>query len=435
VTVTHAAASWKIWFRESMSFRRICIIGLGYVGLPTAATLAARGVEVIGVDIRKEVVDRINSGQAHFAEPDLDIILRSAVMSSSLRAVTEPESADAFLIAVPTPTDRRWRADLSAVEDAVTKLAPLLKTGDLVVIESTSPVGTTKNAARLVKKLRPELTNPLERVETSDLMFAYCPERILPGQTLRELIDNARVIGGLDKRSALRAKELYNLFVRGEIVLAAAEEAELSKLAENAYRDVNIAYANELSLVCDKLKVNVWNVIRIANKHPRVRILAPGPGVGGHCIPVDPWFIHQAVPEQTPLIRVAREVNGGKTRIVAARILAHSERFCEPSIAILGLAYKPDVDDLRESPAVQITLELAKRANIALRVVEPHVKRLPAELAGKTNVRLCDLREALDHSDVIAILVAHTAFRAIEPSKVAKQCVIDAVGLFTDAQH
>ncbi len=418
-----------------MSFNTISVVGLGYVGLPTAATIAARGVNVIGVDIRKEAVERINQGQAHFSEPDLDIILNSVVRSGKLRAVTAPEPADAFMIAVPTPTDAEHKPDMTLVEAALTNLAPVLKSGDLVIVESTSPVGTTRRATELIKSLRPDLTNPYDAPETSDLMFAYCPERILPGQTVRELIDNARIVGGLDKRSAQRARDLYGIFAKGEIVMATAEEAELSKLTENAYRDVNIAFANELSLVCETLGINVWNVIRMANKHPRVNILAPGPGVGGHCIPVDPWFIHHAVPDKTPLIRTAREVNMAKTHFIAEKIAARAGRFKEPAIAVLGLAYKPDVDDLRESPAVEIAVELAKLKNARILVVEPHIDTLPRELAGKSNVELVGLNEALDRSDVVGILVGHAAFRTMDTARLFERALIDAVGLFVQASR
>jgi UDP-N-acetyl-D-mannosaminuronic acid dehydrogenase len=418
-----------------MPFKRISVIGLGYVGLPTAATIAARDVEVIGIDIRQEVVDRLNAGRAHFSEPDLDIILNSVVRSGKLRASTEPEPAEAFMVAVPTPTDASHRPDMAAVESALTRIAPVLKSGDLVIIESTSPVGTTLNATKLIKTLRPDLTNPYEAPEKSDLMFAYCPERILPGQTVRELIDNARIVGGLDKRSALRARELYRIFAKGEIVLATAEEAELSKLTENAYRDVNIAFANELSLVCETLGVNVWNVIRMANKHPRVNILSPGPGVGGHCIPIDPWFIHHAVPDRTPLIRTAREVNIGKAHHVAERIFARADRFKEPRIAVLGLAYKPDVDDLRESPAVEIAEMLAKKLGTRLLVVEPNVEQLPPSLAKFPNVSLVPLDTALAEADVIGVLVSHSQFREIDPAHLSERVVVDTVGMFESAKR
>lgn len=411
-------------------FKRVSVIGLGYVGLPTAATLASRGLEVIGVDIKQEAVDRINQGRAHFVEPDLDIVLQAVVQSRNLRAVLDPEPADAFMIAVPTPTDAAHRPDMTMVESALRRIAPVLKSGDLVVIESTSPVGTTEWATRVLKEARPDLTSPLEAPEGSDLLMAYCPERILPGQTLRELIDNARIVGGLDRRSAARARELYGVFAKGEIVMATAREAELSKLTENAYRDVNIAFANEMSLVCEQLGINVWNVIRMANKHPRVNILAPGPGVGGHCIPIDPWFIHHAAPERTPLIRTAREVNMGKAHHVAERIAARADRFREPTVALLGLAYKPDVDDLRESPAVEIAQELAARKPFHVLVVEPHVTELPASLAGRANLELADLDQAIRRADIVGVLVGHSLFRTIDPADLVEKAVIDAVGLF-----
>ncbi len=417
-----------------MKFQRISVIGLGYVGLPTAATLASRDVEVIGVDIRQETVDRINKGQAHFSEPDLDIVLRSVVGTGRLRATMKPEPADAFLIAVPTPTDACHRPDMSYVDAALASIAPVLKAGNLVIIESTSPVGTTRKAVESIKSLRPDLTNPVEAPEKSDLLVAYCPERILPGQTLRELIDNARIVGGIDKRSAAHARELYRLFTKSEVLVATAEEAELSKLTENAYRDVNIAFANELSLACDALGINVWNVIRLANHHPRVNILAPGPGVGGHCIPVDPWFIHHAVPEQTPLIRKAREVNMAKTRHITQRIIQRASRFRAPKVAVLGLAYKPDVDDLRESPAVEIALELSQVHDINVMIVEPHISALPEAFKDKRTVSLQPLREAVSEADVVAILVGHTAFSELDPAFLAERSVIDAVGLLSRLQ-
>jgi UDP-N-acetyl-D-mannosaminuronic acid dehydrogenase len=411
-------------------FKRVSVIGLGYVGLPTAATLASRGLEVIGVDIKQEAVDRINEGRAHFVEPDLDIVLQAVVKAGNLRAVIQPEPADAFMIAVPTPTDAEHRPDMHAVESALRQIAPVLRPGDLVVVESTSPVGTTEWAAGVLKAARPDLTNPLEAPEASDLLLAYCPERILPGQTLRELIDNARIVGGLDKRSAERARALYGTFAKGEIVMATAREAELSKLTENAYRDVNVAFANEMSLVCEHLGINVWNVIRMANKHPRVNILSPGPGVGGHCIPIDPWFIHHAAPDRTPLIRTAREVNMGKARHVANRIAARAERFREPTIALLGLAYKPDVDDLRESPAVEIALDLAGRSSFQVLVVEPHVRALPGAMAGRPNLELTSLDDAIARADIVGVLVSHSAFKALDPALLVEKSVIDAVGLF-----
>jgi UDP-N-acetyl-D-mannosaminuronic acid dehydrogenase len=320
---------------------------------------------------------------------------------------------------------------MEAVESALRRIAPVLRANDLIVIESTSPVGTTRRATQIVKELRPDLTNPYEAPDQSDLMFAYCPERILPGHTVRELIDNARIIGGLDKRSASRARELYGLFAMGEMVTATAEEAELAKLTENAYRDVNIAFANELSLVCERLGINVWNVIRMANKHPRVNILAPGPGVGGHCIPIDPWFIHHAAPDLTPLIKTARNVNMRKSEHVADRIMSRASRFRAPVIAVLGLSYKPNVDDLRESPAVEIAGRIAAIDGARVLAVEPNIRTLPKELAARENITLADLQGALDQADVVAILVSHASFKAIDPAVLTEKSVIDAVGMLT----
>jgi UDP-N-acetyl-D-mannosaminuronic acid dehydrogenase len=407
----------------------VSVVGLGYVGLPTAATFAARGLDVIGVDINRDAVTRINSGRSHIVEPDLDMLLSAAVKSGKLRAVTSPEPADAFIIAVPTPITEEHEADISAVEAALKSVAPVLKRGDLIVIESTSPVGTTERAADLLRKLRPEFSFPDTNPEQSDILLAYCPERILPGQTLRELIDNARIVGGLDRRSAIRAKELYSCFAMGPMKTTTARVAELSKLVENAYRDVNVAFANELSLVCDSLGIDVWSVIRMANLHPRVNILSPGPGVGGHCIPVDPWFIHQALPERTPLIKAAREVNDGKPQFVADRIVKLAKRFRQPVIGLLGLSYKPNVDDLRESPALEIACKVASRRVGTVLAVEPHLRELPPPLANYPGVQLTDLATAVKRADVVGILVAHNKFRSLDRGAVASKVVVDTVGL------
>ena len=413
----------------AMTFQTISVIGLGYVGLPTAATFASRGLQVIGVDVKEDAVARINAGKAHFIEPDLDIVMRAVITSGNLRAVTTPEPADAFLIAVPTPIRDDHSADLSAVEAALSSIAPVLKRGDLVIIESTCPVGTTERAARQLKEARPDLSFPDDEPETSDILLAYCPERILPGHTLRELIDNGRTFGGLDRRSAQAARDLYSLFAVGPMRVTSAPTAELSKLVENAFRDVNVAFANELSIVCDALGLDVWTVIELANLHPRVNILAPGPGVGGHCIPVDPWFIHEALPLQTPLIRTAREVNDGKPRHIVERIAAVANRYRDPTIALLGLTYKPNVDDLRESPALQVARELAQRDLGRLMVVEPHVEALPSGLSDRPRVEAATLSAAILQADIVVILVAHNRFRSLDRGALSHKIVIDAVGL------
>jgi len=407
----------------------ISVVGLGYVGLPTAALLASRGVNVIGVDVKQDAVDRINEGRAHIAEPDLDIVLSAVVTSGRLKATTQPQPADVFMIAVPTPFRTDKTADMTMVESALASIAPVLKKGDLIIIESTSPVGTTERAAAQLRGLRPDLSFPDTLPEISDVMMAYCPERILPGQTLRELVDNARILGGLDHRSALRARDVYRHFARGTIKLSTSRVAELSKLTENAFRDVNIAFANELSLVCEHLGVDVWAVIKSANLHPRVNILAPGPGVGGHCIPVDPWFIHEALPEATPLIRTAREVNDAKPVRVAEQIARLAGRYKQPVVAVLGLAYKPNVDDLRESPALKIAIDLADRAIGRLLIVEPNIEALPRGLAGRPNVELTDHAAAVAEADVVAILVGHSMFRNLDRAALKSKVVIDTVGL------
>ena len=414
---------------SKQKFQTISVVGLGYVGLPTAALLAARGLNVIGVDVKKDAVDRINEGRAHISEPDLDIVLSSVVQAGRLKATTTPLPAEVFLIAVPTPINDDKTADMSLVQSALASIAPVIKKGDLIVIESTSPVGTTERAAEQLRRLRPDLSFPDTMPELSDVMMAYCPERILPGQTLRELVDNARIVGGLDHRSAVRARDVYRTFAMGKIKLTTSRVAELSKLTENAFRDVNIAFANELSLVCDHLGVDVWSVIKMANLHPRVNILSPGPGVGGHCIPVDPWFIHEALPEATPLIRHAREVNDDKPVRVANQVARLAGRYKEPVIAVLGLAYKPNVDDLRESPALKIAIDLAERNLGRLLIVEPNIETLPKGLAGKANVELVDHHQAVAEADVVSILVAHSMFRNVDRAALASKVVIDTVGL------
>jgi len=414
-------------------FSKVSVVGLGYVGLPTAATIATRGVPVVGVDIDPEAVRTINSGTSHIAETDLDVILRAAVGTGKLRAVTEPEPADAFVIAVPTPIRADRSSDLSAVEAAVRSIAPVVAKGNLIILESTSPVGTTERMTQLLSELRTDLTFPLAAPNASDVMVAYCPERILPGQTLRELVDNSRTIGGLDDRSAERTLEFYSIFCRGEMIVMSSRAAELVKLAENAFRDVNIAFANELSMLCADWGIDVHEVIAAANRHPRVDILQPGPGVGGHCIPVDPWFIVEAMPDKARLIRTAREVNDRKTSFVFEQIRHRADRFKRPAIAFLGLTYKPDVDDLRESPAVAI-VERARKARLGeLMVVEPHIQVLPRPLSEAGDVRLAGLEEALRRADIVALLVAHRAFRRVPVQALAEKVVIDTVGLWRGA--
>ncbi len=408
----------------------VCVVGLGYIGLPTSATLASRGVEVIGVDVNPRVVAAVNAGEAYFPEPDLDMLLRAATTLGKLRATARPEPADAFIIAVPTPFKPDRSPDLGFIEAAADAIAPVLAAGNVVILESTSPVGATRRLAQRLAAQRPDLRFPGDgRSEAVDIHVAHCPERVLPGRMVRELIENDRIIGGLTEACAESAEAVYRIFLRGTPFRTDAETAELVKLVENAYRDVNIAFANELSLVCDALGLNVWRVIELANRHPRVSILQPGAGVGGHCIAVDPWFIVASAPERARLIRTAREVNDAKPKFVAAQIRERADRLKHPIIACLGLTYKPDVDDLRESPALDIALELARAGTGRLLLADPNLKSLPAPLSEMPNVVFCDTLEAVREADIVAILVAHSPFRRIPPDELMRRMVIDATGL------
>ncbi|HIH2622127.1 TPA: UDP-N-acetyl-D-mannosamine dehydrogenase [Burkholderia cenocepacia] len=414
-----------------MSFETVSVIGLGYIGLPTAAAFAARRKSVIGVDVSQHAVDTINRGEIHIVEPELDMLVHAAVTQGHLRATTTPEPADAFLIAVPTPFADGNKPDLSYIEAACRSIAPVLKKGDLVVLESTSPVGATERMAAWLAAQRPDLTFPQQAGERSDIRIAHCPERVLPGHVVRELVENDRVIGGMTRKCGTRAQELYAVFVRGECILTDARTAEMCKLTENAFRDVNIAFANELSVICDQLDINVWELIRLANRHPRVSVLQPGPGVGGHCIAVDPWFIVDSAPEHARLIRTARHVNDDKPHFVVERVRHAASRFREPVIACLGLAFKADIDDLRESPAMKIVETLAEQCDATLLVVEPNVDALPASLDAKA--RQCDLHTALAEADVIVILVDHASFRRMDPVRLQTKVVIDTRGVLARA--
>ncbi len=411
-------------------FSHVCVIGLGYVGLPMAAVLASRGVRVTGVDINEASVAAINRGEVPIVEPDLDIMVRGAVAAGMLSATPEPTPADAFIIAVPTPFTDDKKPDVSHVRAAAESLAGVLKKGDLVVVESTSPVGTTEGVSECLAELRRDLTFPHAAGEAADVNVAHSPERVLPGRVLLELVRNDRVVGGITPVCARRTAALYRMFVDGECLLTTARTAELVKLAENAYRDVNIAFANELSLVCDRLDINVWDAVDLANRHPRVDILQPGPGVGGHCIAVDPWFIVDSAPGETALIRAARGVNAGKPRHVAAQVAAAAIKAGARTVACLGLSYKADIDDLRESPGVEIVKRLAADWNGDILVVEPYVKALPAGLAKLKNVRLVDLEDALDAAQVVALLTDHQAFRNIPPQRLAAKSIIDTRGIW-----
>ena len=419
-----------------MSFETISVIGLGYIGLPTAAAFASRKKKVIGVDVNQHAVDTINRGAIHIVEPDLDKVVKEAVEAGCLQAVIKPQPADAFLIAVPTPFKGDHEPDMVYVQAAAKSIAPVLKKGDLVILESTSPVGATEQMAEWLAAARPDLTFPQQAGEAADINVAYCPERVLPGKVMVELIQNDRVVGGMTPRCSERASALYKIFLKGECVITNARTAEMCKLTENSFRDVNIAFANELSLICDHQNINVWELIRLANRHPRVNILQPGPGVGGHCIAVDPWFIVAQNPKEARLVRTAREVNDGKPywvldkvkSAVADCLTATGKRAAEIKIACFGLAFKPDIDDLRESPALEITHMSADWHAGTTLAVEPNVHQLPKVLAEK--VALTDTAQALVDADVLVMLVDHSQFKAISPDQVKQEWIIDTKGVW-----
>lgn len=410
-------------------FDKLCVVGLGYIGLPSAVVFAGAGLRVLGVDINEDAVDSINSGSPHIVEPDLDILLQSVIDSGTLRAQTSAEPADAFILAVPTPFREGHHPDMSFVEAACAAVAPHLAKGNLVILESTSPVGATEKVSQWLASHRPDLCFPHSHGDASDIRVAHCPERVLPGQILREVVENDRVIGGVSPACASAAADLYRLIVRAEMHLTTARTAEMAKLTENAFRDVNIAFANEIGIICDKQGIDVWELIRMANLHPRVNILRPGPGVGGHCIAVDPWFIISANPDDSRLMHAARLINDSKPHYVVDRIVEGLNGLNNPVIACLGLAYKPDVDDLRESPAVEIVEELASRGLGDILAVEPYVKNLPSVLSGR-GVKHVDLDAALARADMVVLLVDHAPFRSIDRALIENKVVIDTRGVW-----
>ncbi len=415
----------------------ISVIGLGYIGLPAAAMFASRKVKVIGVDVNQHAIDTINQGKIHIVEPELDLIVQAAVSGGYLKATNKPEPADAFLIAVPTPFKGDHEPDLSYVLSASESIAPVLKKGDVVILESTSPVGTTEKMVEILSKARPDLKFPSqENQENIDVHIAYCPERVLPGQVVRELVQNDRIIGGLTKECSQKAIDVYRVFVQGELLVTDARTAEMSKLTENSFRDVNIAFANELSLICDKLGINVWELIKLANHHPRVNILQPGCGVGGHCIAVDPWFIVNKTPDEARIVRTAREINDHKPEWVQGKVDALMQELKEQGkksedirIACLGLAFKPDIDDLRESPALEITHALAKKYVGQVTAVEPNIEDLPSVLK-EAKLQLGELGDAVKQADILVVLVDHKQFKELKPTIRSDQRLFDAKGIW-----
>ncbi|AJD01201.1 UDP-N-acetyl-D-mannosamine dehydrogenase [Campylobacter lari NCTC 11845] len=401
------------------NFNKVCIIGLGYIGLPTAAVFASRKVKVLGVDINQQVVDTINQGKIHIVEPELDILVHAVVKDGYFKAATLPDEADAFIIAVPTPFKGEYHEpNLDYIKAASKSVAKVLKKGNLVILESTSPVGATEQMAKWLADERPDLTFPHQIGEESDIKIAHCPERVLPGQVIRELVENDRIIGGMTQKCTEQAANLYKIFVQGECIKTNARTAEMAKLTENSFRDVNIAFANELSILCDKLDINVWELIKLANRHPRVNILQPGCGVGGHCIAVDPWFIVHQNPNEAKIIKTAREVNDDKPNFVIQKIKERVKGISQPKIACLGLAFKSDIDDLRESPALDIVIKLANEGDNQILAVEPNIKKLPLKLQDKVNIELVSLKQALDEADIVAILVKHKEFIGMQSDKL-----------------
>ena len=403
-------------------YQTICVMGLGYIGLPTASLLATKGFTVTGVDVSQKVVDTINKGEIHIVEPDLDILVKSAVHSGNLSASLEPVEADVFIIAVPTPFKDGGpdhisgkKPDLSYIEAATKKISPFIKPGNLVILESTSPVGTTDEVVAEILKQDGHSIG-------EDVYIAHCPERVLPGRILIELVENDRVVGGINEESTAVTVEFYERFVRGAVLPTTAKTAEMVKLTENSSRDVQIAFANELSMVCETETINTWEVIDLANRHPRVNILQPGPGVGGHCIAVDPWFIVDRSPECSNLIRTAREVNDAKPGWVIERVKRCADKFKSPVIACLGLAFKADVDDLRESPASDIVKKLQEENIGQLMVCEPNLK-------AHKDFELCSLEVAIKQADIILLLVDHKSFKKLSAAELGEKVVIDTRGV------
>jgi UDP-N-acetyl-D-mannosaminuronic acid dehydrogenase len=408
----------------------LAVIGLGYIGLPTAAMFASAGLDVTGVDISERAVAAVNAGTAHIEEGELDVLVERCVAAGRLRAVRAPVAADNFIIAVPTPVghDGDRLPDVSFVRAAGESIAPVLKRGDLIILESTSPVGTTRMLAELLAEARPDLSFPHQAGEHADVCVAYCPERIIPGRMLQELVENDRIIGGMTPRCSERAAQLYRSFVRGACHVADDRTAEMVKLTENAFRDVNIAFANELSMICADAGIDAWDVIALANRHPRVSILNPGPGVGGHCIAVDPWFIVAGAPDRARLIRTAREVNDAKPEYVLEQVRRMMDGNPATVAACLGLSYKPDVDDFRESPSMDIARALSARYPGRVRCADPFSDALPAGFAADAGLDIRPHHEALAEADIVLLLVGHTAFRAhVRPSD---KHVVDATGFW-----
>ena len=411
---------------------KISIIGLGYIGLPTATFFAKKGLKVVGIDINQKTIETINRGVIPIVEPSLNEMVEEVVKQGYLRATSTPEEADVYIIAVPTPFKTNKEPDISYILKAIENIAPKINKGNLIILESTSPVGTTEIMAKKLQELRPDLKIPTMLDEEGDVYISYCPERMIPGNVF-ELIKNDRIIGGINKNSAIKTKEVYELIVEGDILLTNSRTAEMSKLTENSFRDVNIAFANELSIICDKIGIDVFELIALANRHPRVNILIPGCGVGGHCIAVDPWFIVNCAPEEAKLIKQARLVNDYKPQFVLNKIdekinelILSGKTLKDIKIACLGLSFKPNIDDLRESPALNICSILTDKYPQNVVAVEPNIKSLPEKYV-KSDIKLTTLEEALE-ADIIVPLVKHKEFLSIDFTNY-KNSLIDSIGV------
>jgi UDP-N-acetyl-D-mannosaminuronic acid dehydrogenase len=412
-------------------FQNVAVIGLGYIGLPTAAVIASRGMRVVGVDVDEHVVKTVASGAIHIAEPDLEGLVQKVVSSGALKVATRSEPSDVFVIAVPTPIEEEKRADLKSVMKAVDSIAGVLRAGNLVILESTVPIGTTEEISKRIGHIRPDLKIGMVESPDQGISVAYCPERVLPGRILTELVNNDRCIGGVTPHCARRAQRFYKSFVRGACIATTSRAAEMVKLTENAFRDTNIAFANELSLICHRYGINVWEVIDLANRHPRVNVLRPGPGVGGHCIAIDPWFIVESAPDLARLIKTSREVNDSKIAWTVEQAVALIEEQPYAKVACCGLAFKANVDDLRESPALEVTHQLASRYGARIKIVEPYINKLPARLAN-LGAELTELDEAIRSCEIAVVLVDHDHFKMIPLAERRHLDVIDTRGIWQD---
>lgn len=414
--------------------KTVCVMGLGYIGLPTASLLASSGYNVVGVDINKIVIDLVNEGKTHIYEPELDDLLKKVIKEGRLVAKIKPERADVFIIAVPTPFTNNYKPDINYVMCAIRDIAPYIENGNIIVLESTSPLGTTEKIAECLKEIRNDLNIQVNNTQLSgfnskQVYISYCPERVLPGRILQELIENDRVIGGINVKSAEKTRAFYSEFVKGDLRITDSKTAEMVKLTENSFRDVNIAFANELSMICDKVGVNVWELIKIANYHPRVNILQPGPGVGGHCIAVDPWFLVDAAPKETLLIKSARRINDYKSEYILERIMEAVIKIDKPVIACFGISFKADIDDLRESPALKIVKCLSNKIEQNILIVEPNIKELPVELKTNRNLQLVSTEVATKNADILVLLVNHREFYGLTIN-ATKKAIIDTRGIW-----